>query len=282
MAAAAPRAAEPTVFRDALADERPRRPLLPVAILLVIGMLIAFAAGWVVRGRSEPAGTASAPVAAQPQAAAPAPAPGQPQAGKAWSEQQVTRPPQAAGPPPVPAETAAPVAARKPAAAAATRGTMTVQSTPSGASVTVNGRWRGRTPLTLEDLRFGPYTVRIVRSGYAVAREEFTLSAHEPDRTLSVRLRRAVTPPQPVASSTQPSGRPAVGTGSIYVDSRPRGARVFVDGRAAGVTPLRLGDVRAGSHTVRLELVDHRAWTDRRYVLAGQETRVTGSLERIR
>jgi hypothetical protein len=148
--------------------------------------------------------------------------------------------------------------------------------------VTVNGTWRGRTPLTLDELRFGPYTVRVVSSGYAVAREEFTLSAREPERTMSVRLRRSAAPPQPVASSTPPSGQRAVGVGSIYVDSRPRGARVFVDGRAVGVTPLRLGDVRAGSHTVRLELADHRTWMATRYVLARQETAVTGSLEPVR
>jgi hypothetical protein len=148
--------------------------------------------------------------------------------------------------------------------------------------VTVNGRWRGRTPLTLGDLPFGPYSVRVVSSGYAIAREDFRLSAGEPSRTMSVRLRRPAAPPQPEVSPTPPSARASGGVGSIYVDSRPRGARVFVDGNPVGVTPLRLGDVRAGSHTVRLELADHRTWMASRYVLAGQETRVTGSLERIR
>jgi hypothetical protein len=49
-----------------------------------------------------------------------------------------------------------------------------------------------------------------------------------------------------------------------------------------GVTPLRLGDVQAGSHTVRLELTDHLTWTATKNVVAGQETTFTGSLERIR
>jgi hypothetical protein len=49
-----------------------------------------------------------------------------------------------------------------------------------------------------------------------------------------------------------------------------------------GVTPLRLADVGIGSHVVRLELNDHRAWTTSTRVAAGEEARVTGSLERIR
>ena len=70
--------------------------------------------------------------------------------------------------------------------------------------------------------------------------------------------------------------------GSIYVDSRPRGARVVLDGRLVGTTPARIPDVPIGSHVVRLELPDHRVWSVSTRVAAGRETPVTGSLERIR
>ena len=42
-----------------------------------------------------------------------------------------------------------------------------------------------------------------------------------------------------------------------------------------------LPDVRIGSHVVRLELSEHQAWTASTRVSAGQESRVTGSLERL-
>ena len=85
---------------------------------------------------------------------------------------------------------------------------------------------------------------------------------------------RPAPPPEEPQSST-------VYTGSIYVDSRPRGARVSIDGKAVGVTPLRVSDVRVGTHVVRLELPDHRLWSSTTRVTSGQEQRVTGSLERI-
>ena len=50
-------------------------------------------------------------------------------------------------------------------------------SVPTGAGVTVNKKWRGRTPLTLDNLPFGAYVVRVVQPGYLVARDEFTLSS---------------------------------------------------------------------------------------------------------
>jgi hypothetical protein len=67
----------------------------------------------------------------------------------------------------------------------------------------------------------------------------------------------------------------------VYVDSRPRGAKVFIDGKAVGVTPLSVPDIAIGSHVVRLELPDHRIWSSATRVVSGETVRVTGSLERI-
>jgi len=57
---------------------------------------------------------------------------------------------------------------------------------------------------------------------------------------------------------------------------------VFLDGRPMGTTPARIPDIPIGAHAIRLELTDHRVWTSSTRVAAGQETRVTGSLEPIR
>jgi serine/threonine-protein kinase len=172
-----------------------------------------------------------------------------------------------------------------------------VRSVPAGAAVTIDGKWRGRTPLTLDKLALGNHDVRVVQTGFDVATESVSLSARAPSRTLSLKLRRAAraappaTPPAPAPRTTKPAPAAvppaapparAKGPGSLYVDSRPRGAAVFLDGKQIGVTPVALQDVAAGAHVVRLELVDHRVWTANSQVLAGQQTRVTGSLERIR
>jgi hypothetical protein len=182
----------------------------------------------------------------------------------------------------------------------ATAGSIVIRSTPSGAGVTVNGKWRGRTPLTMNALKFGPYAVRVVRPGFAVAREDVSLSASQPTRTLSIQMQRQPASSAPVESRARPSARPPSGNapiapttgrpsvsrssfaGTIYVDSRPRGAHVFIDGRPMGTTPVSIPDVPIGSHAVRLELTDHRVWTASTRVAAGLETRVTGSLESIR
>ena len=66
----------------------------------------------------------------------------------------------------------------------------------------------------------------------------------------------AAPPPQAAPSGPQPGRRrsPTAAAGSLEVDSRPRGARVTVDGRPVGQTPLKVPAVSPGDHRVLIEL----------------------------
>jgi hypothetical protein len=72
----------------------------------------------------------------------------------------------------------------------------------------------------------------------------------------------------------------AQGVGAIEIETRPSGARIRLDGAAAGVSPAVLDNVKAGSHTVRLELDGFRVWTTTVLIKAGTRTRIAASLER--
>ena len=276
--------------------EPPRRRTLPLALMLLLGLAVGFAAGW---GAGYGAASRGSANDATPAAGAEKPATAAPpqtaEGGKAYSEQAVSpsKPVPSTSPPPVPGD--APPASPPPATPAPpAQGRIIVRSVPAGAAVTIDGKWRGRTPMTLDKMALGDHEVRVVQTGFEVATESVSLSARAPSRTLSLKLRRTaraapppVTPPAPAPRATKPAPAAvpptrAKGPGSLYVDSRPRGATVFLDGKQIGVTPVSLQDVPAGAHVVRLELADHRVWTANSQVLAGQQTRVTGSLERIR
>ena len=263
--------------------------------LFVFGVLLGAGGVYALLTREEPA-----PAQVTDQAGS-TPAQAKPvDAGTEFIEQKVQnpKPDQSSGTPtpPVVAENPrgatpapAPVATEKKESPAATAGRVVVSSTPRGAGVTVNGRWRGRTPLTLDDLPFGSVAVRVVQPGYTPQTERVTLSAATSSRTLSFTLKRAAAAAAaeraPSTRQTAPrseSAKPESFTGSIYVDSRPRGARVLLDGKVIGTTPMRIPDVRIGSHIIRLQLDDHSDWTSSTRVVSGEESRVTGSLERIR
>lgn len=66
--------------------------------------------------------------------------------------------------------------------------------------------------------------------------------------------------------------RPEVFTGDLEIESDPAGATVLIDRRQVGKTPLRLHNVRIGSHVIWIERYGYRRST--RFVTVTAETKV--------
>ena len=111
-------------------------------------------------------------------------------------------------------------------------GVLRVATEPAGASITVDGDFRGSAPATVEISPGRAHRVVLSRAGYEPAQRTVTLGRGE-ERRLSVRLEPRL--------------------GQVRVMSRPEGAEVFVDGRASGRTPLDL-QLPSTRHTLELKL----------------------------
>jgi ferritin-like metal-binding protein YciE len=70
--------------------------------------------------------------------------------------------------------------------------------------------------------------------------------------------------------------------GDLSITSTPPGARVFVNGRAVGVTPLVLHEQRAGSVAVQIVSEGFERWSASVSIPAGQVTRVAATLRASR
>jgi len=112
-------------------------------------------------------------------------------------------------------------------------GTLTVDSRPEGAQVSVDSIPRGVTPLKLT-LPVGEHTLEL-QNGPA---------------TRSVPL--SIQPNAVVSQYVDLPAAAPVSTGRIDVTSDPPGARVSVDGVPRGVTPASIGNVAAGQHAVAI------------------------------
>jgi len=119
-------------------------------------------------------------------------------------------------------------------AAAPELGTLALESKPQ-ARVYIDDAPRGMTPLRL-DLPAGPHRVR--------------LEANSKARTLTVGVVAGAEVTQSVDLDR------AVQTGSLFVRSDPAGAKVLVDNKPAGVTPITVLDLSPGSHTVSVTAGD--------------------------
>jgi hypothetical protein len=208
------------------------------------------------------AARAETEVQVAPEAPAPAPVEAPPAAGVV--PPAVTPAPRVA--PPQPAE---------PVRASSVTGRIVVRSVPAGALVTIDGRRAGETPVTLGDLALGAYAVQVARRGYVPETRTVRLTSRAPVQTLSVPLRAGAlpgAPPNPAATSAR--------TGSIYADTRPRAARVVIDGRSYGTTPVLVSELTPGVHTVRLEMDGYAPSSTSVTVRAGEQSRVAVSLVR--
>jgi len=167
-------------------------------------------------------------------------------------------------------------------------GRVVVRSTPAGARVFIDGRDQGRTPTTIRNLRRGTHRVRLVREGYATEERRIVITPANPAQSVTVALartraveppaRRAAEPPARTPAPNPPSG--ASFLGSLSVESRPAGAKVFLDGKLSGTTPLTLPQVGAGEHAIRIEHDGYQRWSSSVRIVAGERNRVTASLEK--
>jgi serine/threonine-protein kinase len=155
-----------------------------------------------------------------------------------------------------------------------------VRSTPAGARVLLDGKNVGLTPLTLRDLEPGSHAVRIVRDGYVAVERRVALTRTRASQSIAVNLSRAPAgeaAAAPVSPAPASAGRTA---GALVVDSRPTAAKVFVDGKLVGTTPLQVDSVDPGTHVVRMEREGYGPWSTSVRVAPGERSRVSASLER--
>jgi hypothetical protein len=139
---------------------------------------------------------------------------------------------------------------------ATTPGTLRLESTPKGSQILVDGTERGMTPLTLQ-LPAGKHVVEMHRNG---ATRQFTLD---------------IGAGEDVGRRVDWSGVKPVG--SLAINSQPPGAKVIVDGKSRGVTPMTIPDLAVGSHTV---VLDGKEGSVRRTVVikAGSEETIDESI----
>jgi len=138
-------------------------------------------------------------------------------------------------------------------------GGLVVNSKPSGASVYVDNKFMGTTPLNISGIKTGTHVVRISYQGYA-----------DRIRTVIIRPHR-----YELISETLLA---PVNTGSLYVDSNPRGASIYLDGDYEGETSRRIDFIPVGSHTVRLSKEGYRDYVQQVWIQANQTTTISISL----
>ncbi|MBI4688768.1 MAG: PEGA domain-containing protein [Nitrospirae bacterium] len=112
-----------------------------------------------------------------------------------------------------------------------TGGTLSVISDPAGATVYLDGKAIGATPILIKDVFVGDHTISILKTGYIESTQKITVKADE-ITDMNLRLSRI--------------------TFDVKVSSVPEKAEVFWDEAAKGETPFIIENVSTGLHRIRV------------------------------
>ncbi len=107
---------------------------------------------------------------------------------------------------------------------------LTVTSVPGGAAVSINGRYRGPTPLDVELAPGASYTVMVNKPGFASVSKTVRMASRQ-SRTLHLDLEAR--------------------TGVVQIASTPADAELFIDGRSVGRTGQSL-TLPARAHQIEI------------------------------
>jgi hypothetical protein len=141
-----------------------------------------------------------------------------------------------------------------------TPGSISFSSTPSGASIYLDGTLVALTPATITGVSAGSHTYILRLTGYNDATGTVTVTSGQ-TATISVTL------------------TPVVTTGSISFASTPSGADIYLDGTLqTAKTPATITSVSTGSHSYILRLSGYSDATGTVTVTSGQTTTISVTL----
>lgn len=139
-------------------------------------------------------------------------------------------------------------------------GTISLSSSPSGAHYLLDEEREGGTPDTLSDIPAGTHTITITRDGYKPWTDIITVVAGNTTEVFApLEKERAF--------------------GTLSLKSVPAGAEIYIDRWQYGTTPLTIGGIAAGAHTVELKKDGFADATIAVTVIENTETPVTYTLK---
>ena len=137
-------------------------------------------------------------------------------------------------------------------------GAVSIESEPVNATVYLDGKEAGNTPVTLRSTR-GMHDVEVRMEGYEIWCESVEIQADK-EKFLTAALQ--------------------LKTGSVSVKSEPANAKIYLDGKEAGKTPLILRPI-CGMHDVEVRMDGYEVWSQSVEVEADKEKFLTAALQII-
>ncbi|HJO56472.1 MAG TPA: PEGA domain-containing protein, partial [Candidatus Scalindua sp.] len=139
-------------------------------------------------------------------------------------------------------------------------GSINVKSSPENAKIYIDGREVGTTPTTLSSIPIGAHEIDVKIDGHEGWNKSIIIKK-EKELSLNAVLQ--------------------INIGSINIESYPKNAKIYIDGKEVGITPKRFTDIVVGTHEVEVLLEGYLIWKKTIKVKSEKETSITADLKKI-
>lgn len=137
-------------------------------------------------------------------------------------------------------------------------------SDPPHAKVFIDGEEKGETPLFIPGVGKSEITLRLEKAGYIPVTRKISVDPSEGDKKVEINLKSV----EAISMN-------------INVISEPDGAKVFINGRIAGITPLKSYPLSYGTHQIAIEKEGYKSIYDEIKVLKGGKQTISFTLEPV-
>ena len=145
-------------------------------------------------------------------------------------------------------------------------GSISIISSPAGASVNLDGWDKGTTPVTIPQVKAGSHTLTLKKAGYT---DKVGTIVVEGGQITSVTI------------TLIPEGQNPSAFGTLTIRSTPAGANVYFDGEKVENTPVTLQNVPSGSHKVLLTMQNYGDYSQTVDIASGSDKEISVALPAV-
>jgi hypothetical protein len=128
---------------------------------------------------------------------------------------------------------------------------LSVTSNPSGAELYVDGMYKGLTPANVTGLTVAIHEIRVSKTGY-----------------ITSSINRSFSPGYDYFNVTLAALPPA----NLTIVSNPTGANLYIDSSYKGITPITVGPLSVGVHSMMLSMSGYDSYNSTIYLNAGSNS----------
>ncbi len=139
-------------------------------------------------------------------------------------------------------------------------GSLTIETEPANATITVDGNKTDNSPADVTDLKPGKHLVEVKMNGYKNWSKSIEIE-HNKKISLTAKLQQLI--------------------GTLNINSEPTNATIIINGNEIGKSPADISDLKQGKHLVEIKMDGYEEWSESVEIEHNKKVSLTAVLQQL-